>query len=100
MKIGVGATIAHIAKGTTKGQMVPATVRCWYVSNVAVMCIIRPERLRATGSVRTAENGTTNMTDRKNLKIAEDTYDALREEKRDMETWDSMFRRLLRGGGD
>ena len=36
------------------------------------------------------------MTDRKNLKIASDTYDDLREEKRDMETWDSMFRRLLR----
>lgn len=36
------------------------------------------------------------MTDRKNLKIAEDTYNDLREEKRDMETWDSMFRRLLR----
>ena len=35
---------------------------------------------------------------RKNLKIAEDTYDDLREEKRDMETWDSMFRRLLRDG--
>ena len=39
------------------------------------------------------------MTDtRKNLKIAEDTYDELRDEKRDMETWDSMFRRLLRQG--
>jgi hypothetical protein len=36
------------------------------------------------------------MTDRKNLKIAEDTYDDLREEKRAMETWDSMFQRLLR----
>ena len=36
------------------------------------------------------------MSKRKNLKIAEDTYDDLREEKRDMETWDSMFRRLLR----
>jgi len=36
------------------------------------------------------------MTDRKNLKISEDTYDKLREEKRDMETWDSMLRRLLR----
>jgi len=35
------------------------------------------------------------MTNRKNLKIAEDTYDELREEKRDMETWDSFFRRLL-----
>jgi hypothetical protein len=35
------------------------------------------------------------MTDRKNLKIAEDTYKDLRDEKRQMETWDSMFRRLL-----
>ena len=32
---------------------------------------------------------------RKNLKIAPDTYDELRDEKRDMETWDSMFRRLI-----
>ena len=38
------------------------------------------------------------MTERKNLKIATDTYDDLREEKRDMETWDSMLRRLLRDG--
>ena len=37
---------------------------------------------------------------RKNLKINEDTYDDLREEKREMETWDSMFRRLLREAGD
>ena len=36
------------------------------------------------------------MSDRKNLKIAEDTYDDLRDEKRPMETWDSMLRRLLR----
>ena len=35
------------------------------------------------------------MAKRKNLKIAEDTYDDLREAKRDMETWDAMFRRLL-----
>ena len=35
------------------------------------------------------------MTKRKNLKIAEDTYDELRDEKRDMETWDSMFQRLI-----
>lgn len=35
------------------------------------------------------------MTNRKNLKIAPDTYDDLKSEKRDMETWDSMFRRLL-----
>ena len=41
-----------------------------------------------------------NMTARKNLKIAEDTYEDLREEKRDMETWDSMFRRLLREADD
>ena len=40
------------------------------------------------------------MTNRKNLKIAADTYDDLREEKRDMETWDSMFRRLLRESAD
>ena len=36
------------------------------------------------------------MSKRKNLKIAEDTYDDLKDEKRDMETWDSMFRRLMR----
>jgi len=36
------------------------------------------------------------MTERKNLKIASDTYEDLKDEKRDMETWDSMFRRLLR----
>jgi len=35
------------------------------------------------------------MSERKNLKIAGDTYEELREEKRDMETWDAMFRRLL-----
>jgi len=40
------------------------------------------------------------MTNRKNLKIAPDTYDDLREEKRDMETWDSMLRRLIHEGGD
>ena len=40
------------------------------------------------------------MTERKNVKIASGTYDDLREEKRDMETWDSMFRRLLRDGGE
>ena len=40
------------------------------------------------------------MSNRKNLKIAEDTYDELKDEKRDMETWDSMFRRLMRDGGD
>ena len=37
---------------------------------------------------------------RKNVKIAEDTYEDLREEKREMETWDSMFRRLLREADD
>jgi len=36
------------------------------------------------------------MSERKNLKISEGTYDDLCDEKRDMETWDSMFRRLLR----
>ena len=40
------------------------------------------------------------MSDRKNLKIAPDTYDDLCEEKRPMETWDSMLRRLMRDGGD
>ena len=40
------------------------------------------------------------MSNRKNLKINEDTYDDLREAKRDMETWDSMFRRLLREADD
>jgi predicted CopG family antitoxin len=40
------------------------------------------------------------MTERKNLKIASDTYDDLLDEKRDMETWDSMLRRLLRDGGE
>ena len=39
------------------------------------------------------------MTQRKNLKIAADTYDDLREEKRDMETWDSFFRRVLAEAG-
>ena len=36
------------------------------------------------------------MTNRKNLKIAADTYDELREEKRKHETWDHFFNRLLR----
>ena len=40
------------------------------------------------------------MTKRKNLKIAPDTYDDLRDEKRPMETWDSMLRRLVREGGE
>lgn len=39
------------------------------------------------------------MTERKNLKIAHDTYDDLKEAKREMETWDSMFRRLLQESG-
>ena len=37
---------------------------------------------------------------RKNLKIAPDTYEELKDEKRDMETWDSMFRRLMRESGE
>lgn len=32
---------------------------------------------------------------RKNLKISEETYDLLREEKGDYETWDGMFHRLV-----
>ncbi len=40
------------------------------------------------------------MTERKNLKIATDTYDDLKAEKRPMETWDSMFRRLIRESAD
>ena len=40
------------------------------------------------------------MTTRKNLKIAPDTYDELKDEKRNMETWDSMFRRLMRESAD
>jgi len=36
------------------------------------------------------------MTKRKNLKIAEDTYDDLSEEKRKHETWDHFLNRLLR----
>lgn len=40
------------------------------------------------------------MTERKNLKIAPDTYDDLRAEKRDMETWDSLLRRLVREASD
>ena len=37
---------------------------------------------------------------RKNLKINGDTYEELREEKRQMETWDSFFRRLLRDAAE
>ena len=40
------------------------------------------------------------MANRKNLKIAPDTYDELKDEKRPMETWDSMLRRLVREGGE
>ena len=36
------------------------------------------------------------MTDRRNLKIAADTYETLADGKRDMETWDSYLRRLRR----
>jgi predicted CopG family antitoxin len=35
------------------------------------------------------------MADRKNLKIDEDTFERLSEEKREDETWDGYFRRLL-----
>jgi len=35
------------------------------------------------------------MTNRKNLKIAVDTYEQLKDEKRQMETWDSLLRRLV-----
>ena len=37
---------------------------------------------------------------RKNLKIDEDTYDELKEKKRQMETWDSYLRRLQREAED
>ncbi len=35
------------------------------------------------------------MTNRKNLKISEETYEKLREAKGKYETWDGMFHRLL-----
>jgi len=35
------------------------------------------------------------MADRKNLKINEDTYDLLRQEKGDYETWDGFFHRVF-----
>jgi len=35
------------------------------------------------------------MTERKNLKIAEDTYDKLRNAKGEYETWDGCLNRLL-----
>ena len=37
---------------------------------------------------------------RKNLKINEDTYETLRDGKREMETWDSYLRRLQREAED
>jgi len=40
------------------------------------------------------------MTDRKNLKIGVHTYRLLKDEKRDMETWDAMFRRLMHEADD
>jgi hypothetical protein len=40
------------------------------------------------------------MTDRKNLKITEETYDRLREEKNRFETWDGMLNRLVDDAGD
>lgn len=40
------------------------------------------------------------MTDRKNLKIDAPMYDRLREEKRQYETWNAFFDRLLRKNGD
>jgi hypothetical protein len=36
------------------------------------------------------------MTERKNLKITPETYQIVKEAKRDMETWDSCLRRLVR----
>ena len=35
------------------------------------------------------------MSDRKNLKINEDTYQKLREAKDQYETWDGFFHRML-----
>jgi len=35
------------------------------------------------------------MTDRKNLKIDEQTYDRLREQKGQFETWDGTLNRML-----
>lgn len=35
------------------------------------------------------------MTNRKNLKITEETYDRLRDEKGKYETWDGCLNRLL-----
>jgi len=35
------------------------------------------------------------MSDRKNLKLTEQTYDRLREQKREFETWDGALNRML-----
>lgn len=35
------------------------------------------------------------MTDRKNLKISQETYELLREEKAEYETWDGLFHRVF-----
>jgi hypothetical protein len=40
------------------------------------------------------------MSERKNLKIREDTFEHLADGKRDMETWDSYLRRLRREAND
>lgn len=40
------------------------------------------------------------MTDRKNLKISPDTYESLREEKGEYETWDGLFHRVFGGGSE
>lgn len=37
------------------------------------------------------------MTDRKTLKVSEQTYDTLAEHKRDGETWDGCLQRLAQG---
>jgi len=37
------------------------------------------------------------MTDRKNLKIAEETYDLLREQKGQYQTWDGFFQEEFSG---
>lgn len=36
------------------------------------------------------------MSDRKNLKIDPEMYDRLKDEKREYETWNALFDRLLR----
>jgi predicted CopG family antitoxin len=37
---------------------------------------------------------------RKNIKIRQETYFTLKEEKRDMETWDSMLNRIMHEAKD